>query len=133
MQKKFSTFKSIILTFLILILCIGINLFSSSTETNIKSSEVTHTYLIEIPANAGVCPYVLMSKSHGILHIINNTSCTCPYADHDSYLTAVCPNENSVLALFPSYLRNKIKITVIENFNRKPSQKIFQSIHIAGL
>jgi len=132
MKKKFSALKFIILTSLILILCLGINFFNSSEELNFKSSEAMHTYLIKIPANAGICPYLLATKSHGMLQILNNPECICPYSEYNTFLTARCKNKNSVLTLFPSFLQKRIQIIVIDNLNKKPVQKLSSNLHIAG-
>ena len=131
MKKKFSDLKAISLTFIVLILCLGINLFNSHSESNNQSSEVMHTYLIKIPLDAGICPYALASKSHGKLHMINNSECTCPFSENASYMTTKCRNIKSLLELLPSSIQKKVQIMIIDN--RNLPKTLSNQVHIAGL
>jgi hypothetical protein len=134
MKRKISFVKGLTVFSLLVMLFLGIYLYKSPDVLNGQNSNFMHTYLIKIPADANICPYVLMSKSHGRLHMIDNSNCTCPYAAHDTYLTTRCSDENSVLALFPSSLKSKLQIMVIDNFHNKIYPKSLQNqIHIAGL
>jgi hypothetical protein len=134
MKKKFSAFKAISLTFIVLILCLGINLFNSQSDSNNQNSEVMHTYLIKVPLDAGICPYALASKSHGKLHMINNSECTCPFSENASYMTTKCRNIKSVLELLPSSIQKKVEIRVIDNkTNENKPKSLDNQVHIAGL
>jgi len=133
MKSKISFFKGISVISLFLILFLGIYLFKSPIIPNDQNSNYIHTYLIEIPASAGICPYILTSKSHGRLQLVDYSNCTCPYAEQDTYLITRCRGKNSVLALFPSSLQNKLKIMVIDNFkNNFYPKSLDNKIHIAG-
>lgn len=134
MKSKISFVIGLTVFSLFVMFFLGIYLYKSPEVLDGQNSNYMHTYLIKIPADASICPYVIMSKSHGRLHMVDNSDCSCPYAAHDTYLTTRSNDENSVLALFPSSLQNKLQIMVIDNFQNKIYQKSLQNqIHIAGL
>ena len=133
MKSKISFAKGFIVLSLLMVLFLGNYLFRPHNISGSLNSNYVHTYLIKIPADAGICPYVLMSKSNGRLRMLNTSGCSCPYANHDTYLTTRSNNENSVLDLFPSSIKSKLQIMIIDNFNNKIYPKFLQNnIHIAG-
>lgn len=135
MKKMILSAKGIVLMSVFPALLFGMIFINHTYKRNVKKAEVMHTFLIKIPNSSGVCPYVLMQSSNGKLKMMNDPNCVCPYEHHSSfsstvYMTAVCPDLNSVKSLLPASIQNLVQIKLVDHphINNKSLPKLYTSI-----
>ncbi len=120
MKKKILFVEGIVFLSLFPILFLGSALISQPKDKNVKKTEVIRTYLITIPSSAGVCPYELMQSSNEQLQMYEDPNCVCPFEQNHSslfsgavYMTANCPDINSVRSLLPASIQNLVEIKLL--------------------
>ncbi len=121
MKKRLLSVKGIAFMSVFPILFLGLTFLNQPQHKQVQKTGAMNTYLITIPGSAGVCPYQLMQSSNGRLQMIRNDGCgMCPYMQNHSssfsgavYMTANCPDESSVRALFPAEIQNLVRIKLL--------------------
>lgn len=137
MMKMLLSLKGVAFMSVFPILFFGLTLMNHPQSNKAKKTEVMNTYLIKIPNSAGVCPYELMQSSNGRLQMYNDPHCVCPYEqNHNSsfnnavYMTANCPDMNSVIELLPASIQNLVEIKLLSEsgtLNKIP--KLYTSLN----
>ena len=121
MNKMLLSVKGIAFMSVFPILFLGLTFLNQPQHKQVQKNEVMHTYLLTIPGSAGVCPYQLMQSSNGMMQMIHQNACSqCPFEhgynssfSNTVYMTANCPDVNSVKALLPASIQNVVKIKLL--------------------
>ena len=125
MKKTLLSAKGIAFLSLVIILFLGVSFIKTPKSTNAQKAEFMHTYLVKIPNCAGVCPYALMSMTHGRMRMVNNSKCTCPFGEHASYMTVKSKDEKSVIAMLPASIQKEVQIEIADNTRSSLSTRAF--------
>ncbi len=137
MKRTLLSVKGIAFMSVFPILFLGLTFLNQPQHKQVQKAGAMHTYLIMIPSSAGVCPYELMQSSNGRLQMIHQDACSqCPFEHgHNSsfsntvYMTANCPDVNSVRSLLPASIQNVVKIKLLNmpgTLSKMP--KLFTSV-----
>ena len=121
MKKMLLSIKGIAFMSVFPMLLLGLTFLNQPQHKQVQKTEVMHTYLLTIPGSAGVCPYQLMQSSNGKLQMIHDAGCSaCPYIHNQKssfssavYMTANCPDMNSVRVLLPASIQNLVQIKLL--------------------
>lgn len=119
MKRKFMLAKAIGLISFMLLILLAMDFVYTPSDFSGTNIGTMHTYLVKIPASAGVCPYAIMTMTKGKLKVLRDSRCICPYADNSSYMTARCRDIKSVISLLPIKLRNQIQVIIIKEIHSK--------------
>ena len=133
MKKKFLSAKGIALMSVIPILFLCVSFISLPQSKEVKKAEAINTYLVKIPATAGICPYELMMMTKGKLQMADDPQCVCPYQHKISYHTAIYMTArgmdvNSIRALFPECIRNAVEIHSMNKPKTLLPEKLYTSL-----
>ncbi len=126
MKKTFFSAKGILFLSIVVVLFLGVQFIKAPQKASVQKAEVIHTYLVKIPNCSGVCPYALMSMTHGRMQMLNNAGCVCPYSKNASYMTVRSKNVRSVRAMLPPSIQKEVQIQLADNTNEGEPSKIIQ-------
>ena len=116
--KKLLSYQAIAILSFAIMIALGVNVLHPSELANNPKEKTMHTYLVAIPASAGVCPYALMSMTNQRLKMVHDPKCVCPYTSNTLLMITRNTNIKSVIDMLPASIKNKVHIIIIDNLHK---------------